>query len=196
MRYLSKINRGAILTAGVILIVIGYLITTAIIQNNEKPMIRQVCETYLKQEVAFNMLPLEYRKEKPDMGDTALKSYLAEMKKSITAFYPDNEQYYKYIIETLTSDLTNQAKGIDVVYQYEKTILKFKEISFEGDTANVTITCSSTIEAKNTATGSSIKNKTTAETSDSIILQKINGQWKVVYSSINRPTREYAVTKY
>lgn len=189
MKYLSKINRGAILTAVVVLTVICYLVTTGIIQNNEKPRIKQVCETYLQQEVAYNLLPAAYRVDKPDMPMTVLNDYLAEMKKNIIAFYPSNEQYYKFVIDTRTADLTSQAKGTGIVYQYEKTITKYKDIIFNGNTVNVAFTTSTTMEAKDLyGTGSTIKEKITAEVDDNIILQKIDGVWKVVYATINRPT--------
>ncbi len=191
MKYLSKINRGAILTAGVVLVVIVYLITNAIIQFNAKPAIKKVCEAYLQQELAYNMLPAEYQKDKPGMSDAELKNYLAEMKKNIIAFYPDNELYYKFVIQNLTENLTNQSKGVGIVYQYTKTILKYNEMLFDGNTVDIRITCNTTIEAKGLmGIASSTKDKVTSEVQDNIILEKINGQWKVIYASINRPTSE------
>lgn len=189
MNYLSKINRGAILTAMVVLGVVCYLVTTGIIQNNEKPRIKQVCESYLQQEVAYNLLPAAYRLDKPDMPVSVLNDYLAEMKKNIIAFYPTEEQYYKFVIDNRTADLTSQAKGTGIVYQYEKTITKYKDMIFNGDSVNVTFTTSTTIEAKDLyGTGSTIKEKITSDVDDNIILQKIDGVWKVVYATINRPT--------
>ena len=196
MKYLSKINRGAILTAVVVLAVICYLVTTAILQNNEKPRIKQICETYLVQEVAYNMLPTTYRVDKPDMPVTVLNDYLAEMKKNIIAFYPTNEQYYKFVIDTRTADLTNQAKGNGIVFQYTKTITKYNEMIFNGDMVNVTFTTSTTLEAKDLyGSGSTIKEKITSDVDDNIILQKIGGSWKVVYATINRPASNDYIDK-
>lgn len=191
MKFLSKINRGAILTAGIVLAVILYLIVNAIIQNAQKPAIRQVCEAYLQQEVSYNMLPVEYRKDKPEMNDSALEEYLNEMKADITSYYPDNEQYFQYIIQNLTDTLTIQAEGKGIVYAYEKTILTYDKMIFDKDTVEVSFTSDTTMEqADPYGTGSSVKEKLTAEVADTIILQKIDGQWKVIYASINPPYSE------
>ena len=122
------------------------------------------------------------------MPAAALDNYLAAMKTDIIAFYPADEQYYKFVIQSLTSDLTNQSKGTGVVFSYTKTILRYDEMIFEGDTVEVCFTSNSAMEAQTQAgIGSSFKDKVTAEMQDNIILQKINGQWKVVYATINRP---------
>jgi hypothetical protein len=196
MKFLSKINRGAILTAGVILAVIAYLIVNAVTQSTQKPAIKQVCEAYLQQEVSYNMLPAQFRKDKPGMSDTALKEYLDSMKADIIAYYPKNEQSYRYLIDNLTSDLTGQTEGVNVVYAYEKTILTYDKMIFDGDTVEVSFTSDTTIEQVDPyGTGSSVKEKLTAEVADTIILQKISGEWKVIYASINRPYNEtYPVT--
>jgi hypothetical protein len=188
MKYLSKINRGAILTAVVILGVIGYLITNAILQNNEKPRIKQICDTYIQTEVKYNMLPAAYRIDKPAMSASALTDFLAEMKKNITAFYPDKEQYYQFVVMSLTNDLTSQSKGTGVVYKYEKSIKKYDDMVFDGDIVTVNMTCNTTIEARDLSkTGATVKENLVQEIMDTVILQKIDGQWKVVYATINRP---------
>ncbi len=204
MRTLSKINRGAILTAGVLLVVISYLITNAMLQNSEKPVIRQICEAYVQKEISYNMLPTEYRTDKPAMSAVALEKYLTMMKADIIAFYPSNEQFYRFVIQNITGDLTNQSKGSGVVFSYTKTIIRYDEMLFDGDTVDVRFTCNTVMEAQAQGIGSTVKEKTSSETQDNVILQKIDGQWKVVYASINRPMsdngpgkgREFAVGKY
>ena len=188
MKYLSKINRGVLLTLTVVLAVTGYLVANTLIHNGEKPAIRQACESYIQKEVSYNMLPVASRVDNPTMTATALDNYLAQMKKDLIAYYPANEQYYKFVIDNLTSDLTNQAKGLNVVYSYDKTVLRYDDMLFDGDTVDVRFTCSTSIEVKSDiGTGSAVKDKVTSETQDNIILQKINGSWKVVFASLNRP---------
>lgn len=189
MKILSRINRGAILTTGVILLVIGYLIVHSALQNMEKPEIKKICEAYVQKELSYNMLPVEYRKDKPVIPKEALEKYLTSMKTDIIAFYPSNEQYYKFIIQSITTDLTNQAKGAGVVFSYTKSIIRYDDLIFDGDTVDVRFTSNSTMEVQSQAgIGSSIKDKFTEEIQDNIILQKIDGKWKVVYSAITRPT--------
>lgn len=189
MKILSKINRGAILTTGVILVVIAYLIVHSALQNMEKPEIKKICEAYIQKEISYNMLPADYRKVKPAMPEAALEKYLKSMKTDIIAFYPSNEQYYKFIIQSITTDLTNQAKGTGVVFSYAKTILRYDDLNFDGDTVDVRFTSNSTMEVQSqSGIASSIKEKIAGEIQDNVILQKIDGKWKVVYSSITRPT--------
>ncbi len=188
MKYLSKINRGAILTSIIILGVIIYLVTNSVNQNNEKPRIKQICETYLETQVTYSMLPVKYRVDKPEIPESEFKAYLAEMKKNIIAFYPDKEQYYKFILDNLTGDLTGQRTGNSILFQYTKEIIKFDEFVFDGNSVDVRFTSKTTIETKSVNPAKAgQKEKLTQELQDNIILEKIDGQWKIVYANITRP---------
>ncbi|MHB1485604.1 MAG: hypothetical protein ACYCYI_13230 [Saccharofermentanales bacterium] len=185
MKYLSKINRGAILTAAVILAVITYLVMTSAIQKKEIPEIKKICEDYIQTEVKYNMLPALYRKDDPRMPKAELDTFLAKMKTDITAYYPPDERYFKYAIEKIANDLTSQSEGRSVVFQYTKTIAEYKDIIFDKNTVDVTILTNTTVEAKGLA-GNLDTDKITQEVSDNIILQKTGGEWKVIYANLYR----------
>lgn len=190
MKYLSKINRGAIFTAAVILAVIGYLIVNSIIQSREIPAIKQISESYIQAEIKYNMLPAQYRQEDPQIPETELDSFLAKMKSDIVAFYPQQEQYYKFAVDNRSNDLMSQAGGNNVVFQYTKTIVEYESIIFDKDIVDVKILTNSTIEAEGlNPVGSLNREKVTQETQDNIILQKIDGEWKVIYAIIIRPSQ-------
>jgi hypothetical protein len=125
------------------------------------------------------------------MSDSVFEGYIKAMKEDIIAYYPENEQYYRYLLQNLTANLTDQADGRNIVYAYEKTILTYDKMIFDGDTVEVSFTSDTTIEQVDPyGNGSSVKEKLTAEVTDTIMLQKINGEWKVIYASINRPFSE------
>lgn len=188
MRYLSKINRGAILTAIVIFAVICYLTADYIIERQEIPRVKQVCDTYLQTQVGYSMLPSEYRISDPKMSEADLKTYLGKMEKDLTAFYPETKQYQKYLIRNLTDNLTAQAAGIGVIYKFEKSIIKYNSLLFDGSVVNVTFTSNTLIEGDGADIKSgSGKQKITTETQDNIILQKVNGSWRVIYANIANP---------
>lgn len=188
MKILSKINRGAILTSVIILGVIIYLVTLTIMQNNELPRIKQICDTYLQTHVKYSMLPAKYRVAEPNVTTNELSDYLKEMEKNIKAFYPANEQYSKFAIDNFKVNINNQSAGNDIIYIYTKDILTYDDIVFDKNTVDVKFTSKTTTESKSTIQGdSSPKTKLTQDTSDNIILQKIDNEWKVIYSSINRP---------
>jgi len=189
MKYLSKINRGAIFTTIVLMIVIGYLITTSIIQQKDIPEIKKICESYIQTDSKFNMLPEQYRVDNPNILKNDLNAYLAKMRMEIIAFYPPDEQYYKYAVEKLANDLTAQSKGVNVVFQYTKTVAEYTTIVFDGNTVDVSMLTNVTIEAKGLiAPGSLDEGVFTQQTQENIILQKTRGVWKVIYANLNRPS--------
>lgn len=188
MKWLSKINRGAILTTFVLLCVIGYLVGLSLVHSGQIPGIEQICREYLADEVRYSMLPEDQRKDVPDMTAAQLTSFLDEMGQVISAYYPDGEEYSKFAIKAKVADLTAQSEGQGIVYSYSKTIKEFKGVVFDKNTATVSFLSDTTIETIMTGkTGLTEKTKLTMEVNDQIILFKKDGEWHVIYASITRP---------
>ncbi|MHB1454914.1 MAG: hypothetical protein ACYCYM_13305 [Saccharofermentanales bacterium] len=190
MKWLSKINRGAILTAFVLLCVIGYLVVLSLIHSAQIPGIEQICEDYLADEIRYSMLPEDQRKDVPDMTETELASYLDEMEQAISAHYPDGEEYSKFAIKAKTADLTAQSEGQGIVYSYTKTIVDFTRYVFDKNTVTVSFLSDTTIETAMTGkAGLPEKTKMTMEVNDQIILFRKDGEWHVIYAGITRPDK-------
>ncbi len=187
MKFIAKINRGAILTAVVLILVAAYLIGLSISQNMAKAEIRQVCGEYVQTEIRYSMIPEQYRSEQPDMPAADQELYLADMAKDLKAFYIDNEAISKISIDKIRSRLMGQMNGIDVVYDYQKTIAKYN--SFEFDQGMVTVTLVSNTVFDGTLYNNMIpgRQKEIGETTDTIILQKVDGIWKVVVANLVQP---------
>jgi hypothetical protein len=182
MMNLKKWNRGAILSALVLLGVIVYLTVTGAMQNAEKPAIKAVCENYAQTEVGYKMLPEKYRTVTPTIPKADFDVYLADMEKDIKAFFPSDPESVKFTLDTLTASLTAQSKGTDVVLRFTKKIAKYTDILFEKDTVTVNFNSDNVYESTGSAGG-----LLTGETQDTLILQKIGGFWKVVYSNLSVP---------
>lgn len=194
MKVLSKINRGLILTVVVLLGVIGYLIGLEIVQNGARKDIQAVCEKYVAAEVSYRMLPEANRSDTPNLSTEALETYLSNMKQDLTSYYVDNEQTYRYLLDSMEDSLRAQAEGEGVVYQYDKEIIKM-DITFRGDMATVSLTCSNTYRgpsdmAYSKQTAPAAVKTIQGETTDSITLQRVEGEWKLTYSNLSTPYPE------
>ncbi len=184
----KKINRGLILTFAVVLGVAVYLVGLEAVRSKDKEEIKKVCEAYLQMEVAYHMLPEEYRKEQPDIAGPALDEYIRKMQEEITSYYVDNEQCYRYLLERLEENLRAQAEGKGVIYQFEKNIRRYESLSFNGNTVKVTFTSFSTLDGPPGGPGSEENRmESQGDTIDEITLQKVDGKWKVVFSNLSYP---------
>jgi hypothetical protein len=190
MKWLSKINRGAILTVFVLLCVTVYLVSLSIIHSAQIPGIEQLCRAYLADEVRYSMLPEDQRKDVPDMTDTELASFLDGMEKAIAAYYPEGEEYARFAIKSKTADLTAQAQGQGIIYSYSKDIVDFTGYVFDKNTVTVSFISDTTIETSMAGmSGLPEKTKMTMDMNDQIILFKKDGEWHIIYAGITRPDK-------
>lgn len=180
MNHFRKINRGVILTTVIALAVVTYLVALSVIRNADKPAIEEVCTKYIQADINYSMLPKEYRIDNPKMPKVELDKYIADMTNDIKAYYSDNTQSSKYFIDTLKINIEDQAKGTGVIYDYKKEILGFKSYTYKNDTVTVKIVTNTTFE-------NSSREKVLQQTDNFITLQKIDNEWKVVYSNLSLP---------
>lgn len=187
MKFISKINRGAIVTAAVLIGVVVYLVVLSWTQAAEKVEIEKVCAEYIKTEVGYSMLPTKYRIEKPDMPAAESKQYLAEMAESLQAFYLENDQVIKFNLERVQNELQKQMSGIGVIYDYQKTIAKFSSFVFDGKNVTVAMRVNTVLDGPSNDGMATSRQKSVEETEDTMILQKVDGLWKVAYANLNKP---------
>lgn len=187
MYYLAKINRGVVLTAIVLIAVVIYLISVTITQNAENPKIEDICKKYIQTEVSYRMLPQKYRIDNPQMPKEEQDKYISDMTNNIKAYYSDNTQSSKYLIENLKNGIENQAKGLQLIFNYQKEFVEFKDINFDNDRVSVTITSNTSFDGYNANNPGKNRDKIHQLTDDLITLQKISGEWKVTYANINIP---------
>lgn len=189
MKLFKKINRGLIVTTVVLAAVVIYLVTLWIAQGKEKPVVEEICQKYINTAVSYEMLPEKYRKDTPDINKEELDSYISSMTTDLKAFYTDKEQTYKHLIDRNKSDLENQAQGIGVVYKYQKDIKEFKDFAFEGNSVTVTILTDTVLDGPNIYSAGSPRENISAQTTDTITLQKTDGKWKIIYAYLQPPMK-------
>lgn len=181
MRILKKLNRGAIVTAVVILGIVAYLIGRGIYNKSQIPEIKKVCEQYVEVEVKYSMLPEKNRTVPATISTSELSSYIETMKKDISEYYP--KDFENYSIKNLEYSLKDQAKGVNVVYDYSKKV-QFSKIKFDGKSAIVSLDNLTTFDGLSPETGA--RDKVVTTPSDTIILTNIDGKWYVTFSNLSQ----------
>lgn len=191
MKLLSKINRGVILTVAVILTIVIYLIATSIYNSSQKPILEDLSKQYIEVYLEYELLPQEHRVQSPDIPENEFNDFVEELTDELKEFYPGDDNYYKFSLQNKIGNLTDQMNGQGVITSYSKSIIKFEEFIFSKNSVDVKVSTLTSIEyydPYNPSAQDSVK--ITQEVEDQIIFQKFDGEWKVVYSNINRPFNE------
>lgn len=189
MKILKKFNRGVVITVVVVLCVSIYLIQLGITQDAEKPTIEKVVQSYLATYVNYNMLPANYRTSTPNVPQTEMDSYTAKLESEIKSYFAAGDDSYKFITDALKTNLENQKTEATVIYSYDKTISKYDEFNFDNSTVTVTFDSNSSYVGPDINDPTSGKVTLNAVTTDTVVLKKVDGDWKVVYSNISRPSQ-------
>lgn len=185
MKFLSRLNRGALLTAAVIIAVAIYLIIVMLSQNAQKPAIMDVCKKYVALEVKYSTLPDKYKTANPDMPKDEKDKLISNMTAEFNDALTNNEQMKNSIINRLKDSIEKQAAGVNVVSNYKNDILSYKNFTFSGNTVTVTIEAGVTYKLVSDAVESAV-----FDSGDILILEKVGGKWKVVYSDLPHPSQE------
>jgi hypothetical protein len=184
----KKMNRGILLTVAILIVVSIYLVATSISQAAEKPTIEQICRDYTASEISYSLLPENWRDSTEPMPQEELDKYLASMETDIAPWYIDNERIRKLALDRIKNDLEYQADSADRILEYTKEIVKFESLSFSGNEVTVVFRSRSAVE-RSISENTSDTDRTVEETSDTIMLQKIDGEWKLVYANLYQPVR-------
>ncbi|MCR4616061.1 MAG: hypothetical protein K5756_07945 [Clostridiales bacterium] len=198
---IKKLNKGLILTVLAVIGVVIYIISISAVRNQYKKEISKIAEDYVSTVQTYSMLPTEYRSGSRKMSDTEFDSYLEEMKTEVGKFCTDNEEVRKTIMSEIEANLLSLKEGQNVITEYEKSI---KKLSYEfiGNKITVSLICKNRYkgseytaydeEGYNISADASPEIKSiTNETYDTIIFQKIDGSWKIVYSYFAIPADDY-----
>lgn len=172
MNFLKKFNRGVLLLILLLLGAIIYLVISGIIQSGDKKEIVKVCQDYIQTEVTYSMLPEEYRQDGTQMGEEAYQEFTDEMQAEIKSFYVDNEDSYQPKITELGLNILYMNMGQTTVTQYEKQVIKFTDITFNGDKVTLTANCLTNYNGEQNTT------------EDYLALQKVDGKWKITSAEL------------
>jgi len=185
-KILRKLNRGAIVTTVVLLAVVIYLVALNITQQKDKEDIMTACEAFLQADADWRVLPVDYKNGETRLPEDQFNQFLADMKADKAKYYISNQAALENDLVYLNGTLNTQNEGmVPLITSFENRIIKFSNISFNGNSVSVTIDTQVAVESLNLAAGDTAPVRQSLRSSDTITLQKEDGAWKVVYAYIN-----------
>ena len=188
MKILKKINKGLILTIIVLVALITYLTNVEKQRESDKQDIRKVCEEYIALTDKYVVLPEDMQTFTGKISKENEERLKKQLREELEKQMINNEEAIEIQNGYLFDELKNGYRTENEVRTKNKrTITKISSYEFDGD--QVTVTLRTTIETTykyiEEITGTEKERQNTvSSTNDEIILQKVEGQWKVVYSNM------------
>jgi len=193
MNLLKKLNRGAVLLTVVILAVIIYLIIHAAVNLAQTEQVKAACAEYVAAEVRYSVLPADYRSDTPDMPAGEQDKYIQEMIDHIRPLLTHDNFASGLTLDRLENSLRSQMTGLNVIYEYEKSNFRYQSVSFKQDIATVVVITQTVFDgpAGYYADGVPVlRQRQVVNATDTIVLQKIDGVWKIFYASLSNPAAD------
>ena len=185
MKLLKKINLGLILTIIVVLAVAIYSINVELKRNKEKDTIKTVCEDFIKTTSDYVSLPEEYQSLTNKISEEDFNNYINEMKDKLKEKMIDNNDAIDIQATILETELEEQLASQNIVTNFERKITKLSSYTFDGNQVTVNFKSKVDKEIKYTENGEEkTKNDAFDTVTETIILQKVDNVWKVVYSDL------------
>lgn len=191
MKFLRKINKGFILTVIVILLLSIYLVNLEKQREADKAEIKTACEKFIHVTNKYLVLPEEMQTLTEEISEDMVKEYKQEAKNALKDIMVDNEEAINIQHQFLEQALTQGYHGEDGIRsRYERNIVKINSFEFDGDRVTVTFNSKVITESKYLNDGN--EEQTTSSSfspaSEEIMLQKVDGEWKVVYANLQYTT--------
>ncbi len=189
MKLLKKINLGLILTIIVVLAVAIYSINVELKRNKEKDTIKTVCEDFIKTTSDYVSLPEEYQSLTNKISEEDFNKYINEMKDKLKEKMIDNNDAIDIQATILQTELEEQLASQNIVTNFERKITKISSYTFDGNQVTVSFKSKVEKDIKYIENGSETQEEKTKNDSfdtvtETIILQKVDNVWKIVYSDL------------
>lgn len=185
MKVLNKINKGLILTVLVMAALIIYLNNIEKQRNIEKTDIKKVCEEYIELTDKYCVLPENMQTTVKDMSDEKVKEYVKKMRADMEKIMINNEEAVNIQQKVLENNLYEGYNNLKVRTGLSRKIQKINSYEFEGNQVTINFISQVSENAKIVGgiEGQNENNSFTAY-NDQITLQKVKGEWKIVYSNL------------
>lgn len=183
MKVLKKINKGLILTIIVLAALLIYISGVEKQRNADKPDIRKACEDFILLTDKYVVLPEDMQKS--EVSEEKVNEYVNQMKSDVEKVMISNTEAVKIQKQVIENNLRNGYDALDVRIKMSRKIKKINGYEFDGNQVTVKLKDQVEIVTKVFDEIDSIKETETFDASnDEIILQKIDGKWKIVYSNL------------
>ena len=183
MKVLKKINKGLILTIIVLAALLIYISSIEKQRNSDKPDIRKACEEFIALTDKYVVLPEDMQKS--EVSEEKVNEYVNQMKSDVEKVMISNTEAVKIQKQVIENNLRDSYNALDVRSKVSRKIKKINGYEFDGNQVTVKLNNQVEIVTKVFDEIESTKETETFEaSSDEIILQKIDGKWKIVYSNL------------
>ena len=183
MKVLKKINKGLILTIIVLAALLIYISGVEKQRNADKPDIRKACEDFILLTDKYVVLPEDMQKS--EVSEEKVNEYVNQMKSDVEKVMISNTEAVKIQKQVIENNLRNGYDALDVRIKMSRKIKKINGYEFDGNQVTVKLKDQVEIVTKVFDEIESTKETETFEaSSDEIILQKVDGKWKIVYSNL------------
>ncbi len=192
MKFMKKINLGLILAIITIIAITIYSICIYSQRSSEKEEIKKVCEDYISLVNKYSVLPERYQTIGESKKDIDLTQYYEEMKNEVSKYAKNGttaELEFAQLKNNLEEEQLNTSK---VKIQVDREISKISSYDFDGNQVVVTFNQKVTVKQKYMQPDISAENisekinENVYESKGNMItLEKVDGSWKVVSSSLS-----------
>ena len=183
MKVLKKINKGLILTIIVLAALLIYISSIEKQRNSDKPDIRKACEDFILLTDKYVVLPEDMQKS--EVSEEKVNEYVNQMKSDVEKVMISNTEAVKIQKQVIENNLRDSYNALDVRSKVSRKIKKINGYEFDGNQVTVKLNNQVEIVTKVFDEIDSTKETETFDASnDEIILQKIDGKWKIVYSNL------------
>ena len=183
MKVLKKINKGLILTIIVLAALLIYISGVEKQRNADKPDIRKACEDFILLTDKYVVLPEDMQKS--EVSEEKVNEYVNQMKSDVEKVMISNTEAVKIQKQVIENNLRDSYNALDVRSKMSRKIKKINGYEFDGNQVTVKLKDQVEIVTKVFDEIDSTKETETFDASnDEIILQKIDGKWKIVYSNL------------
>ena len=186
MKILKKINKGLLLTIIVVAVLVIYLTNLEKQREADKTDIKKACEDFIALTDEFVVLPEDMQTYTGEISKENEEKIETQLKEALKKQMVDNDKaidiQYEYLVDKLQNGYETEN---EVKTKNKRTITKISGYEFDGNQVTVTLKTSTetTYKYKEDFTGEEKERKdTNTSLSDEIVLQKVDGKWKVVYS--------------
>lgn len=185
MKFLKKINKGLILTVIVLVVLILYFNNLEKQRDKDKPDIKKACEDFIELTDKYSVLPVELQTLQDDIPEEKVDDYIKQMKKDLADVMIDNQESINIQQKILEENLKNGYNVLEVRTNLSRKIQKVSSYQFENN--QVTVSLKDNVEETiKTSDGLEEydKNNEFEASEDEIVLQKVDGKWKIVYANL------------
>lgn len=185
MKFLKKINKGLILTVIVLVVLILYFNNLEKQRDKDKPDIKKACEDFIELTDKYSVLPVELQTLQDNIPEEKVDDYIKQMKKDLADVMIDNQESINIQQKILEENLKNGYNVLEVRTNLSRKIQKVSSYQFENN--QVTVSLKDNVEETiKTSDGLEEydKNNEFEASEDEIVLQKVDGKWKIVYSNL------------